>query len=91
MQSGGGITTSISTLVYEINLRDLVDLFSLNSNSSIDFLDLFKNSLSNWLSSISKISFWFVFSMSMKSTITKSETLISSETGSAAKQTRVII
>ena len=29
--------------------------------------------------------------MSMKSTITKSETLVSSETGSAAKQTRMII
>ena len=57
MQSGGGMTTSMSTLVYEIKLRDLIDLFSLNSNSSIDFLDLFKNSLSNWLSSISKISF----------------------------------
>ena len=78
MQSGGGITTSMSTLLYEIKLRGLIDLASLNSDWYIVFLDLFKNLLSNWLSSISKISFWFVFSISMKSTKTKSETLISS-------------
>jgi hypothetical protein len=32
MQSGGGITTSMSTLVYEIKLRGLIDLVSSNSN-----------------------------------------------------------